>query len=441
MAEQARSGRLKRFLKGAVIYAAIIVITLGVIDLILIATGMFPPRWVPGHPTLGWVSAFPTGEMREYGCLEYSTDSSYRFMRNEDAMRTGISAAQLRSDTTGFRIAVGGDSQTDLCAPNERVHFGFLESDLRARGVPAVVFAYGAGKYSPLQAYLAVKPTLSAYHADAVVLNIYTGNDVYDMLRLDDRPYFVREGSGYRIAEPIWYQEHPPGRRYRSRVLFAIRTLAQRTGIKNVSVRLRYLRDVASEQGQGLGTVISYMNDLRRSATREVGYPAAFSAQMLNQQLFFHHFPGSREESLRRVRALLEMVRRDNPGLVLVLSALPSYQLVQQQPVDSALLHVIAQLPLTYEGGVREEQGLYDTLRAMASETGWTFVDNLTPLRAYAGSGRLYNNFDYHLLPNASAIVGRAQADAVAAAIGCVSEAGPARPAQRSRPRSGCPPT
>jgi len=440
MAEPVRGGKLKRFFKGAAVYLLIIVVTLALIDAALIATGLFPPKWVPGHAVLGWVSAFPTGEMREYPCTEYSTNSNYRYQRNEDALRTSQSARRLRSDTAGFRIGVGGDSQTDLCAPNEQVHFGVLESELRARGVPAVVFAYGAGKYSPLQAYLAVKQNLDAYHAGAIVLNIYTGNDVYDMLRLDDRPHFVKADTGYRIAPPIWYQEHPPDTRYRSRVLFALRTVARRSGIKNVAVRLRYLRDVAAEQDQGLGTVIGYMNDLRRSATRDVGYPAAFSAQMLNQQLFFHHFPGSREESLRRVRVLLEMVRRENPGRLLVLSALPSYQLVQEQPVDSALLRVIARLPLTYEGGVREEQGLYQELSGMAAQTGWVFVDNLTPLRAHAGTERLYNNFDYHLLPAASAIIGRAQAEAIAAAISCqVSEARPARRGQRPPPRSGCP--
>jgi len=81
--------------------------------------------------------------------------------------------------------------------------------------------------------------------------------------------------------------------------------------------------------------------------------------------------------------------------------------------VDDALLRTLARLPITYEGGVQEERALYDSLRVLAREGGWLFVDNLRALRAYKGPDRLYNNFDYHLLPAASEIIGRAQAQAL----------------------------
>ena len=99
--------------------------------------------------------------------------------------------------------------------------------------------------------------------------------------------------------------------------------------------------------------------------------------------------------------------------MVLLLSPLPSYELTQQQPVDSALFRTIARLPITYESGVQEERALYDTLRVLALETGWLFADNLRPLQAYKGPDRLYNSFDYHLLPVASEIIGRTQAEAL----------------------------
>jgi hypothetical protein len=62
---------------------------------------------------------------------------------------------------------------------------------------------------------------------------------------------------------------------------------------------------------------------------------------------------------------------------------------------------------------VREERALYDSLQVLARETGWLFVENLRALQAYKGADRLYNNFDYHLLPPASEIIGRAQAAAL----------------------------
>jgi hypothetical protein len=274
----------------------------------------------------------------------------------------------------------------------------------------SAVFANGAGKYSPLQAYLAVREPMERYSADAFVLNLYTGNDFYDMLRVDDRPFLEPDGDGYRIAEPVWYQLDSPHKRRDSRVLYLIESAYQKTGLRRVLLRMHYLRDVASSQKAGIGTVAAYMNDLRKAASNKVEYSHAFSAQMLNQQLFFHRFAGSREESVRRVKALLELVRRQNPDRLLVMSPVPSYQLVNRTPVDSALLEVVGRLPITYESGVAEELELYQTLKRMALESGWIFVDNLSRLREYQGTELLYNRTDYHIEPVASEIIGKAQA-------------------------------
>jgi hypothetical protein len=407
----------RRFFRTAAIYAVITLVTLVVADIALIALGLFPPRLTPGDAELGWVSAKPTGAMQTVACMEFSTGERHRFLRNEDGVRSDHPADSLRADTAQFTIAVGGDSQTEICVPNAEAHFGVLERALREDGIRASVVANGAGKYSPLQAYLALRRPIADYSADAIVINLYTGNDVYDMLRVDDRPHFVATDSGYRVAAPIWYQEDPPGTVRRSRVLWALRQLAQATGLRNVALRLWYLRDTAREQGAGIGKVLGYMNDLRHSASSELGYPAALSAQMLNQQLFFHHFAGSRDESLRRVRALLEMIRRDHPGRLLVLSPLPSYQLVARERVDSAMLRVLTRLPVTNESGIALENGLYENLRTFAAETGWLFVDVLGPLRAYEGSAPLYNGYDYHVLPPASRIIGETQARAIRARL------------------------
>lgn len=406
--------RFKRLGINVAIYSAIIVATLAAVDLVTIMLGVFPPRHNYGHPKVGWVPARPTGEMYDDRCVSPSTGEEIQYARNEDAIRTGLSARELRGPGGGFEVAVGGDSHTDLCATNPETHFGVLERELVAKGVEAAVYAYGGGKYSPLQAYLAIKNTLEEYEPDAFVLNFYSGNDFYDMFRVDDRPHFVPAEHGYEIAPPVWYQLDEPGIQRRSRVLFALRSAAKRLGVWGGYVRLRYLRRAAAEQGRGFASVVAYMNDLRKSAASDVGYRAALAAQMLNQQLFFHRFPGSREESVERVRALLELVRTENPGLLLILSPVPSYQLVQQEPVDEVLLRTLDRLPITYLGGVREESELYETLRQLAAETGWLFIDNLTPLGNYSGSERLYNEFDYHIRPAASEIIGRTQAAVIA---------------------------
>jgi hypothetical protein len=407
------NGRARRFASNVAVYALITAGSLAVADIALIALGLFPPPYAPGDAALGWTAGRATGEVYEDGCTDLTSGKQVLYTRNEEGIRSSRSAAVLRNNDGTVKIAVSGDSHTELCAPNEQVHFGVLERALTTAGVAAATFSNGAGKYSPLQAYLAVKQPIADYEASVLVLNLYTGNDFHDMLRVDDRPYFVPAPGGYKIAEPMWYQMDSPDVRPRSRVLYAIASLANGTGVPQTLVRLRYLREIAAAQGEGVSSVLGYMNDLRRSSAPEVGYPGAFTAQMLNQQLFFHRFPQSREESLRRVRALLDMIRREHPGVLLVMSPIPSWQLVHAEPADSVFLRTLERLPLTYEGGVADEHGLYEALRKDAGEAGWLFVDTLERLRAYSGAVPLYNTFDYHIEPVASEIIGRAQAEVI----------------------------
>jgi hypothetical protein len=300
-------------------------------------------------------------------------------------VRTTLSRDSIGADTASVRIGVTGDSQTDLCAPNTEIHSGVLEADLVSSGVPAVVLTYGSGRYSPLQAYLAFRKVLRPYHPKVLVLNFYTGNDFYDILRADDRPHFVKADSGYRIADPVWYSLDNPAVQQRSRVLFAARTLADKIGVRQLYFRLSELRRLGAAQGEGMPAVVSYMYDLWRAREPTVGYSDAFTAQILNQQLFFYHFPGSQEESLARVEALMKLIRSENPGLLLVMSPLPSYELTGEQPVDQALIRTLKRLPISYEEGVKQEGALYERLRELAAEQGWIFVDNLAALKAYRG--------------------------------------------------------
>ena len=411
---RASKGKARRLAIGLLVYALVTALTLLGVDGVLIAMNLFPPRYDFGHPTVGWVSAHATGRMAKDSCGNLATKQTVVFTRNEDAMRTTHSAQELRQNAGIFKVAVSGDSHTELCEPTERVHFGVMERELNSLKLQSAVFAFGAGKYSPLQAYLAVREPIQRYSADAFVLNLYTGNDFMDMLRVDDRPYLEPHGTGYRIAEPVWYQLDSPHKRRNSRVLSLMESAYEKTGLRRILLRVDYLGDIASSQNAGLLDVAAYMNDLRKASSERVEYPDAFTAQMLNQQLFFHHFPGSREESLRRVKAVLELIRQENPNRLLVMSPVPSYQLVNRMPVDSALLEVIGRLPITHESGVAEEFELYQAVKRMALEGGWIFVDNLPLLREYQGTEPFYNRTDYHIEPVVSEIIGKAQARAIA---------------------------
>jgi hypothetical protein len=402
--------RGRRLLGTLVTYTSIIAVTLLLIDVTCMVTGIFPPSYNYGDPDIGWRPAPATGHMDLGRCFEASTRQVIDYDRNEDGIRTSQPRAQILADTASFKLAITGDSHSDLCLPNRELHGGVLEAGLKAQGVPAVALNYGTGKFSPLQNYLAYRTVLKPYGPRVFVMNLYTGNDFNDILRIDDRPHFQATSSGYRIAPPIWYSMDDPSAHYRSRVLFAARKLGNKIGVRQMYLRLSQLREAAAQQGGSMLSVMRYLADLGKAREKAVGYPDAFTAQMLNQQLFFHYFPGSKAESLRRIRALMAMVRTENPGLILVMSPLPSYQLTGEQPVDSAFLRTLRRLPTTYDSGVAEEKELYEQLRQLSAETGWLFVDNLAALQAYSGKERLYNDYDYHLLPTASVMIGKLQA-------------------------------
>lgn len=403
-------GRARRLLISGSAYLAIVTVTLVLFDVLCRVLGIFPPKPDYGDPDLGWRTAAPTGEMREDRCTKLTDSRRVTFTRNEDGIRTSKSARAIMADATTARIGVIGDSQTDLCAPNPETHAGVLEASLTGRGMPATALAIGDGRYSPLQGYLAFRKILGPYRPTAMVMNLYTGNDFFDILRVDDRPHFVAADSGYRIAPPVWFVYADPQVQYRSRVLFAAKTLAERTGILPLYLRMRELLQTAREQGSGWTETLGYLGDLRKAREPSLGYPEALLAQMLNQQIYFKRFPAGRSESLRRLRFLLQLARRENPGVLLVMSPLPSYQLVGRRPIDDAMLRTLHRLGITEEQGLRDEESLYRQLRTMATAEGWVFVDNLKALREYHGPERFYNTFDYHLLPPASDLIGRAQA-------------------------------
>jgi hypothetical protein len=388
-------------------------LTLVALDLLCNLLGLFPPTYEYGDRELGWLGASPRAAVYEDVCEQLESGRLVRYARNEDGIRTAVSAAELKQ-RGALRVAVTGDSQTDLCAPNGETHPGVLERELRGRDIDAVVLPYGVGRYSPVQDYLAYKKLLRKYGPDVFVLNFYTGNDFNDLLRIDDRPHFVKTDGGYRLAGPVWYRYDDPDVTRRSRVLFLTESVLKRTKVQDLALRVQFLYAAAAAEHQGIGSLVAYMNDLRRAIEPSLLYREAFAAQMLNQQLFFHHFPRGRDESVNRVRALLQLVRAENPDTLLVLSAVPSYHLVQQQPVDAAFLRTLERLPISYADGVRQERQLYETLRELAGETGWTFVDTLPALQASRGSDRLFNDADYHLLPPASRIIGQRQAETIA---------------------------
>ena len=198
-------------------------VALAAFDIILVLLGAFPPRYNFGVPGLGWVPEH-NGAMMVDSCQDFATGGKRHFERNEIGIRTTRPVESIRADSISFKIAVVGDSHTDLCAPNDSTHPGVLEHALNRDGLKSIALSYGVGRYSPLQAYLLYDSRLTALGPTALVLNLYTGNDFYDMMREDDRPHFERVPGGYRIAPPEWFVFDDPDQpkwMRESRILFS----------------------------------------------------------------------------------------------------------------------------------------------------------------------------------------------------------------------------
>jgi hypothetical protein len=164
-----------------------------------------------------------------YGSLELGF-SSPGLRRSVDY---GVAAARGTATVT---IAMVGDSHSELAFDNPLDSHEFvLEAALRAGGIPVNVVSAGRGKYSPLQEYLLFRLELKdADRPDVLLMNFYSGNDFYDMLRPDDRPYLARDDQHAIVMRPpLFVAFVNPERRIwmeRSRLLWGIDEAASRLG-------------------------------------------------------------------------------------------------------------------------------------------------------------------------------------------------------------------
>jgi hypothetical protein len=319
-------------------------------------------------------------------------------------------------------ITMVGDSHSELVFENPLDSHEFvLEAALREAGIPVNMISAGRGRYSPLQEYLLFKLQLKkAFAPRVLVMNFYSGNDFYDMLRPDDRPHFEREGDSIVMKEPRWITYVDPSARSwweRSRLLWGIDELSSRLGYPRVVSRLRMLSAAAIQSGRPVGDSLDYLASLRQSEEPRLGYPAAFAAQILNQALFFQHFPETTRDAEAFMRYLLQRVRAENPGMLLVLASIPSAALMDRVPhsIEGFWRDTLGRTNLNSGEVAALENRLVDGLKSSAAETGWLFVDLRDCLRSAPESGEQYSAEDLHISATASRLIGRCQAAALLA--------------------------
>lgn len=403
-----------------------ILVTLVLIDVVCMATGLFPTRYRKGHPVLGFFDTrgIPGGFDGFAVVPELANNEAVRkYHRNEEGFFTKRSMDDFSNHPTGKRIVVVGDSHTDLPYNFDKTHMGVLESTLHESGSPtwagAEILGAGHGKWSPLQEMMLYDFRFRSLGVDVVLMNFYTGNDFYDLIRTDDRPNLVaKPGGGYNVEKPVWVAYYDPDTDplwRQSRVLYLAFLGLQKAGVDNTLDKVSYARQAADAFGVGFWESMSYLNDLRLSQDDAVWYDAAYAAQCLNQALFFKHFPGSHQEALSRARYVLESTKREMEAkgdkAMFVLSPIPSRLFAQPDLPDPIYDRILSRLPLTKDEVVQMESEGYELLRKAAEEAGWVFVDTLPLLRA--DKGMTYFPSDLHIAPDGSALVGKEQAKRV----------------------------
>ena len=191
-----------------------LVAVLALCDVVLILLNILPPKHLYGDQTVGFLNPQGTGVPYTFQSdhWRYSQSDSGLIAVNERGFRSDRTIRQIHSSPKKNSICVIGDSHTDLPYKNEYTHPFVLQRCLIESGFRDVeVFAAGRGSYSPLQACLYYENFVQDLQPSVLILNLYTGNDFFDMIRIDDRPYYEPDGAGkYRIHPPVWYKFTDP---------------------------------------------------------------------------------------------------------------------------------------------------------------------------------------------------------------------------------------
>ena len=318
------------------------------------------------------------------------------------------------------RIAVLGDSFT-AGATNARENFPTVLEGILNKADPAhpvEVLNAGAGRYSPYHCYVRFRKDIVKLKPAHVIVAEYVGNDFLDMIRQDDRPYLLLKPDG--TFEPhaprfITYEDPSasPSLLDSSRLFSVVKAITGPT-IRYQYSRVVLLRDNLKAYGYGTPAILRYLAEIAMLDKAAHG----MMLQVLNQQVWFAHFPETlpTAEKINRetIRLFRDLCREK--GIRLTYTVIPSEEMIEPQLMNE----VFARLKERDPGWTAETMAAFDNklteeTRRGCRELGVEYIDLRQGLRKRHTGERMYYPQDLHMDPAGNRAVAEVLADALLA--------------------------
>ncbi|MBI1813693.1 MAG: SGNH/GDSL hydrolase family protein [Deltaproteobacteria bacterium] len=373
-------------------------LAIAVVGIELYLRSRVPPSFAVSEATIGYVLA--PQHAQTIPVVEHTNGDVVRRTNNLGLRRDSDTAVDKPPGTC--RILLLGDSQTEGVVNNAETYAARLEQGERERGAANVEILNAAvSGYSPLLEYLWLRERGLRLRPDAIIVALYTGNDVAELLmRHEDFgglgprfaiPFLVRDGGEWHVE--------PPGA-----------DLGLAGGVDWwLQTRLRAY--VLARRA-----VLGPAREVR-DATARVAAECAGCLQTMWQAAMADGDPKRLDDGFAKLDYLLGQFHAIAVGLriPLLVAVIPTKIEVEGATVAQYVEHAATILGLHYDAAAFDD-AVRERMLALAAQNGLQTVDLLPALRAAADAhGRAqYWSVDWHLNPEGHQVIAEQLAPSIA---------------------------
>ena len=318
-----------------------------------------------------------------------------------------------------FRILCLGDSHTDGVCWNPESYPNQLEQLLVAKGLDVEVLNAGFSVSSSFEQLWAYEQVYRDLRPDLIVVGIYAGNDLIDLLRPDAPVRLKRDDVRFVVVD-----DSAPSAQSAAEASAAVESSPRATFIEAVKQPFRDYSSTyhALARIQGLrrfvrgrfGTGDPYRDRLELAQS----YNAAPIWQGLNQAYYFQHHPEDWDEALARQAYVLERFRKlaEEDGTLLRFAVIPTLRQIEPE-FDSVAIDQARLVLQLNEFALATDERACEAIRRLVEQAGFQPLDlrpALTAAWQAAPEQSLYYRFDHHLNLHGNSVVARELANFLA---------------------------